>query len=268
MAAEHQIRIAREALGIRTVEDWTKIAPSEVVTIKGCGPQTLNHLRIYLAARGLTLRDDQTPAHWQQHLSATRIGATLGEEDTLAVEPYTILIDSQEKQPFRFEGHLGYGPNAKRRVIIPTQFRSLGTSHGDYTIDGCEFECHIERKSAADAIGTFLATPGGQRNSAWLATLAFLAEIPFGFVVIELPEYKLAANVQPHGKRSKAALAKTLLHQVDAWRMDFGVQFIFCDSRRCAEEKTLNILRRAWRLRTEEKQLQLSSAIDEIAGSF
>lgn len=268
MAAEHQIRIAREALGIHAIEDWCQVAPSEIVTIKGCGPQTLNHLRIYLAARGLTLRDDQTPAHWQQHLASTRIGATLGEEDTMSVEPYTIYIDSQEKQPFRFEGHLGYGTNRARRVIIPTQFKSLGASHGDYTIEGCEFSCHVERKSGADAIGTFLSTPGGQRNQAWLNTLAFLAEIPHGFVIIEVPEYKLAANVLPHGKRSKAALAKTLLHQVDAWRMDFGVQFIFCDSRRCAEEKTLNILRRAWRMSTEEKKIELTSAIDEIAGHF
>jgi hypothetical protein len=240
MALDHLILKVREHFFIETLEDWQKVRPEHVLQIHGCGQATLDHLRIYLAAHGLTLRDDQTPNYWNQHLAAVRIGATLTDEQTAIIEPFTILIDSQEKHPFTFQGFIQEG----RPLIVPTRFQSLGPTHGDYSAIGLEFDCHIERKSREDAQATFLAH--GERRERWLRTLGFLAEILCGAIVIECSMGEMLQTVEPHGKRSKATLQKTLHRQVLAWQIDYGLPFIFCDNRKLAQATAFQLLRRRW----------------------
>lgn len=252
MALDHLIRIAAEHFGIQKPDDWCAIRPEWIRQLDGCGPATVDHLRIYLAARGLTLRNDATPEYWQRNLSAARIGGQVSKSDQAITNPFTILIDVQEKQPFTFQGMLADAAENRRPLLVPTKYHSLGPSHGDYSIEGFERCVHIERKSMADAHGTFLSH--GDRRDRWEATLEFLASIQCAAVVVECTIGQLIANVEARGKRSKGTLAKTIHRQVIAWAEDYRIPFHFCDDRRLAEITTFSILRRFYRHETQPKQ--------------
>lgn len=262
MALDHLIRKAREHFGIVRPEDWQHVRPEFVRAVPGCGPATLNHVRIYLAARGLTLKDDATPEFWQRNLSAARIGGQVSSVDTAETEAFTVLIDSQEKQPWTFQGFQQNG----KPLIVPYKFQSLGPSHGDYSISGLERCVHIERKSMEDAHGTFLSH--GERRDRWEATLEFLAEIPYAAIVVECTLGQLIAGVQARGARPAVVLRKTIHRQVLAWAEDWRIPFHFCDHRRLAEATALSILRRAWKresgLARSRQTAELDAAIDAL----
>lgn len=240
MALDHLIGKARDHFGIKEPEEWQRIRPEWILAVDGCGQATLDHIRIYLAARGLTLRDDRTPWYWQEHLESAKIGGELASGDRARVEAFTILVDTQEKQPFTFQGFKEEG----QPIIVPTEFKSLGPSHGDYSISGLEGDAHVERKSMNDAHGTFLSH--GDRGDRWINTMAYLASIPCSAIVVECSLGALLSGVEPHGKRSKTTIQKTLHRQILAWEQDYRIPFVFCDTRRLAEATTLAILRRRW----------------------
>jgi hypothetical protein len=250
MVLDTNIKKAAEALGIREVGDWQRVRPEEVRTVHGCGPRTLDHIRLYLAHRGLTLRDDGTPGFWQRNLDSAMIGGQLSPVDRAATVPFTIIIDVQEKQPFTFAGITGDAVEDFRPLIVPTMIASLGPTHGDYAIHGYEGRCHVERKGVGDAIGTFLAH--GERRDRWIATLEFLAGIESAAVVIEDSFAKCMGEIQSRGKRSVGELRKTFHRQVLAWHQDYRVPFVFCDKSRegrprLAELTTFAILQRFFR---------------------
>lgn len=240
MALDHLIEKARQQFKIVEVEDWCHVRPEWILQVDGCGQATLDHIRLYLAARGLTLRDDQTPWYWQAHLESARMGGQISDGDLARVETFTILIDTQEKHPFTFQGF----KDGETPIIIPSRFQSLGPSHGDYSIVGYEGDAHVERKSPEDAHGTFLSH--GERRDRWERTLEFLASIPCAAIVVECSLGQLISTVQPRGTRSEATLRKTLHRQILAWEQDYRVPFIFCDNRRLAESTTLHVLKRRW----------------------
>jgi hypothetical protein len=259
MALDHLIAIAREHFQIEQIEEWCYIRPEWILQLEGCGPATLDHIRLYLAARGLTLKGDQSPAYWQQHLESAKIGGQMAGKDVATVEPYTIIIDTKEQQPFTFQGFMESGSP----VIIQTTFRDLGPSHGDYSIDGLEGVAHIERKGVSDAQSTFLAS--GERRDRWIATLEFLAGIECSAVVIEGSFAVVLETLESRGARSRDTLKKTLHRQVLAWQQDYRVPFIWCDNRRLAEATSRTILRRHWMQATGLKKTRQEvdrSAID------
>lgn len=240
-----QIKKAAEYFGVRAIEDWTKVRPHEVQSLHGCGPATVNHLRLYLAGNGLTLRDDQTPAFWQRNIGKAKLGAQLADSDSAIVLPFTVLVDVQEKLPYLFEGFLADSDQDYRPMLVPTRMSSLGPSHGDYSVVGMEGEVHVERKSLEDAIGTFLSH--GERRERWLRTLEFLASIKTGAVVIESTFKDIVKNITARGSRSQRDLQRTIYRQVLAWQMDYRIPFVFCDDRRFSERVTLQIFRRHYK---------------------
>lgn len=258
---ERRIQIAAKHFGIEEPEDWANILPTQVLEVEECGPKTLDALRIYLAMRGLTLRNDETPLHWQETLGSTRIGAQVSKSDKAVTLPFTILIDTAEQQPFAFQGFNADADQDYRPLSVRTEPKYLGPSHGDYAIKGYEGWCHVERKGPGDAIGTFLSQ--GERHDRWERTLEFLAEIPCAAVVIECSFGKMLSLVESRGKRSKSVLQKTLHCQVLAWEQDWRVPFIFCDSRRFAELTTLQILKRFYRHQKQE-QTEEERKVDDM----
>jgi hypothetical protein len=259
---DHQIKIAADAFGITCPEDWCKIRPDEIRAIHGCGPATVDHLRIYLAARGLTLRDDATPVFWQTNLSAARIGGQVSKVDTATVLPFTILVDTKEQQPFAFQGFLSDSDTKFRPLLVRTELKNLGPAHGDYAIRGMEGEAHIERKGVSDAIGTFLSQ--GERRERWLKTLEFLAGIECAAVVVECSFGAMLKSVESRGSRPVDVLRKTLHCQVLAWEQDYRVPFVFCDSRRFAELTVLEILKRYYRHATDSRKTPEEKQIDSM----
>lgn len=241
MSIQHRIDIARKHFNIVNPSDWASIRPEWILKLKDCGPATLNHIRLYLVPHGITLRDDSTVEFWAKHLTIAKIGGQISETDTLEIEPYTILIASNEQQPWTFQGNEFDG----RQVIVPFKICNLGESRGDYSVVGCEDSISIERKSVSDAIGTFL-THDEQRREAWLRTMQYLAEIPSGAVYIEGTQYQCFREIQSRGRRSQDSLRREFRNSVAAWSEDFCLRFKFFDTRLSAEKEALWVLRRHW----------------------
>lgn len=272
MVLDKKIQEAAEQFGVTTPEDWQQVSVAWLRQIPGVGPSTIDHLRIYLAARGLTLKDDATPDYWQKNLSAARIGTTIATTDRAVSLPFTILVDSREQHPFTFQGHLADSDQQHRPLLVPVEHVHLGDSHGDYAIKGMN-DCYLERKSLDDAQGTFLAH--GDRRDAWLATLDFLASCKTAAVIIEATYKRTVFDITARGRRSKHTLAVTLHRQIIAWQQDYRVPFIFCDDRRFAEETTLQIMRRHYRHATErpviadrKQTLWSAEAADVLSAPF
>ena len=259
---DKKIQAAAEQFGVQTPEDWQEVRPEWIRQVHGCGPSTVDHLRMYLAAKGLTLKDDATPAYWQQNLSAARIGTTIAKTDVAVPLPFTVLVDTAEQQPFQFQGFRADADQKHRPLIVPLKYVDLGVSHGDYGIDGID-DCFVERKGLGDAIGTFLSVPDSDRRNRWEATLEFLAGIKTSAVVVECSFLAVLGNIQARGQRDKPTLQKLLHCQVLAWEQDYRVPFIFCDTRRFAEQTTLQLLRRHWRkAHSRTKQTQEDRDLD------
>lgn len=260
MALEHLIAKARDHFNIKRPEEWCKIRPDWIRKVEGVGPKTLDQVRIYLAMRGLTLLDDATPEFWQRNLQTATIGGQISLVDTSATEAFTVLIDSQEKHPWAFQGFMA----GDRPLIVPIKWQSLGPSHGDYSVAGCETFVHIERKSINDALGTFLSH--GDRRDRWERTLQFLAEIPYGHVIIEGTFGQCMTAIKSRGKRSDRALRSEFAGSVLSWMDTYCIPFHFYDSRRIAERLAHRILKRGWRFATEQKKPSLSA--DEVIAAL
>lgn len=264
----HQIKIAREALNIIKPEDWCRITPQQIRAIHGCGPQTVDHLRLYLAARGLTLRDDATPSYWQQNLASARIGTQIATTDKAVTLPFVVLVDGQEQQPFTFAGIRSDADQDGRPLIVPIRIVSMGPTHGDYSIEGMEGDVHIERKGLGDALSTFLTAPTTERGERWKRTLEFLAGVHTAAVIIEASFGAMISSVQARGRRSRPDLQKTLHRQVLAWEQDYRIPFVFCDSRRLAEITTLAILRRHYKHATKKALAPANDDLDAAVNSL
>jgi len=250
---DHRIELARSHFGITEPSQWCEIRPEWIKQIHNVGPRTLDLIRLYLAARGLTLKDDATVEFWQANLQSATIGGQIALTDNATTEEFTILIDQQEKHPWTFQG-LG---TEERPLIVPYRWQSLGPSHGDYSVAGCEAHVHIERKSLDDALGTFLSH--GDRRDRWIHTLEFLAEIPSGCVIVEATQGQCLAGINQRGARSVISMRNEFMGSVISWASTYAIPFWFMDSRRLAERLAYKILKRGWRMATEQKLRPLSA---------
>lgn len=259
MVLDSKLQTLRDEFNIQKPDDWCNVTPESILAVQDIGPQTLNHLRLMLANRGLTLRGDQTPAHWQIELDATRGASQISETDKLTVCPFTIIVDSDEKQPFTFQG---IRDDRKRPLIVRTISKHLGNSHGDYSVEGLEGWVHIERKSQSDVQGTVLGW--GDRRERFVKTLEYLAELPSSAVVIECTLGTAIATCRDTPNKSAATNSKIFSRQVSAWMDDYRVPWVFCDDRRHAERVTFRWLERQWNKAKAERKAAQAQAQESI----
>jgi hypothetical protein len=258
---DSKLAALRDAFGITVPEDWCTVHPSAILSVPDIGPQTLNHLRLMLANRGITLKDDETPLYWQTHLDAVRGASQIAGTDNAVVTPFTVLIDADEKQPFSFKGLRSDANQKNRPLIVRTTRKHLGNTHADYSVDGLEGWVHIERKSMSDWQSTVLGWGGGRER--FEKTLQYLSEIPFGYVVIECPEDDATEQMPSHGVRTADHNRKIFFRTLLSWH-DYRVPFIYCKDRRWAETKTFRLLERQWRHKhAERKRAALDAAVNE-----
>lgn len=272
---DSKFRKLKDYFGVTTPADWQTVEPGAILAIDGIGPVTLEHLRIYLAAKNLTLKNDRTPEHWREHLSHVKIGHELGDDDTQAVAPFTILIDSAETQPFTFQGipddrHAAgqftdtFGDRHPRTLIVPIEWRCLGRypdSLGDYSVDGGVGRVHVERKSMEDLQSTILGwtrkDEEAGRRERFECELANLSRVEAGCVMVECDFIDVIQNAPEWGKRTKQENAKTLTRSILAYTQDFAVPFIWAGSRRMAEVLTYRWFARWWeKRRGEQKEVE------------
>ena len=279
MIFDKKMRHVETHFGIADMDGWTDIPPGWILGLHGIGPATLNKIRLYLASNDRTLKDDGTPAHWIK-----RFGSTPGVFDASTYRlsvPFTIVVDAQEKQPFGFQevtadktkwnADLKWLHNAELieesdvKYSVPTVVRSLGESRGDYSLDGFEGHCHVERKSCQDAQGTILGW--FERRERFVRELEFLAGIDCGAIVVECTFDELISSVGSRGQKTASENGKILFRQVLAWQQDYRVPWHFCGSRRMAEITTFRILERFWKhnkQRAKAAQKELQKALLEL----
>lgn len=150
--------------------------------------------------------------------------------------PFEVIVDTREQAPFHF---LSIDPWS----IIPLWHTGLET--GDYSITGFQNRITIERKSISDFLGSI--TAGRERFE---REFERMSKMEFAAVVVE-GEY---AEVLEYASESTKVLPKSIVGTVDAWRIRYGVHFIFCMSRRHAERQTFGLLYQFWK--NEQKKLK------------
>ena len=255
-----KLQSLKDYFGITNPEDWSTIPPAQILAMDGVGPKTLDYLRLLLAHRGLTLKNDRTPEHWRKHISETQIVDSIGNEliegstvDRGVICPFTILIDTAEQHAFTFQGFTtdaaGAGSSASakeagpRPLIVMTERRALGRfpdSLGDYSLDTGLGRCHVERKSMEDAHSTFLgwARKGEDvgRRERFEQELDRLSQIEAGLVVVECSLEVLLQQAPQYGHRTASQNSKTLFRSILSWQQKYDVQWMFAGGRRLAEQ--------------------------------
>jgi ERCC4-type nuclease len=141
--------------------------------------------------------------------------------------PFTIIIDVQEKRPYRFAGS-----------TAATQTASLPT--GDYSILGCEALVAIERKSLSDAYATF-----SRERERFKRELQRLAAMDYACIMLE---FSPADALEPPAWCMKVQPA-TVLKSLIRWQVEYGVHVCFAGTREIAERLTYRLLEYWWRVR-------------------
>lgn len=194
--------------------------------------------------------------------------------DACITNPFTILIDTAESQPWSFHGLYADADKGDAPLFVPTRWECLGRhphSLGDYSIDGLQGQVAIERKSMEDAWSTVLGWDSnyhvergidGRRNR-FKRELANLAAIRAGIVIVEAPlerclvrmpgadglDYNADAwegSNEQRGVHTVRENRKIFFRSVVSWQERFKVNWFFCADRRAAEIFAFRWLEKHW----------------------
>ena len=140
-------------------------------------------------------------------------------------EPFTIIVDSREQKPYRFE--------RMAVAALPT---------GDYSIQGLEAEVAIERKSREDAYASL-----GSGRARFERELVRLSRLKYAAIVVEstLPGF---LEPPPFTKMNPKAAVNSLI----AWSVKYRVCVFFAGDRIHAQALTRRLLEKYWKYRTEK----------------
>lgn len=131
-----------------------------------------------------------------------------------------IIVDTREQTPFDFSGH-----------DVQIEKRALKT--GDYSVDGLEDHCAVERKAVMDIVACMT-----WERDRFVRELERLHEMNFAAVVCEGP---IQAVVKP--ERS-AANPNSLAGTLCAWMVRYNIAWIFAPNRKWAAAITFRLLER------------------------
>ena len=137
-----------------------------------------------------------------------------------------IAIDSREQLPYRWDN-------------VTTIVKKLDA--GDYSVVGLENRVGIERKSLADAYGTF-----GSGRKRFERELERLATYEYAAVMIEAT-MEHALTCKPEHANVQQFTGKHFNRAWIAWSQRHRVHFVFAGSRALAQKQTYIMLERFWR---------------------
>lgn len=198
-------------------------------------------------------------------ISDDALKATSSRSRAPLTNPFTILIDSAEQAPFTFQGIHADSDRGNCEIVVAEGLnlrrQCLGRhphSLGDYSIDGYFGRVAIERKSMDDAHGTFLGWSGDQqdygRRQRFEQELANLSNVECACVVVECSLGQLLDNAPSTDNKTAVLNRKILNRSIIAWQQDYGVPFVFCDTRRLAELYAFRFLERFYEKHRPKRQ--------------
>ena len=172
--------------------------------------------------------------------------------------PFVVLVDSNESQPFTFQGLNSDADKDHRPLVVEYRFTSLGrfpNSQGDYSIEGCSDRVAVERKAIDDCWATVMGwetehqtkVGGVGRRDRFKKELENLAKLEAAIVVVEGSLASVIDDVPAWGEKPDWVNRKIFFRSVISMMVDFGVPWLFCDSRRLAEVATFRFLATWWR---------------------
>lgn len=185
-------------------------------------------------------------------------------EEAFEVVPFTIVRDSNEGAGYQFTGIKG---RSKGGVKLPQVIRIVekamwamdrkewgrlrwndeneGVGLADYSIEGCEYEIQVERKSISDLFSTLAS----RRDNFEREIDRLNIQCRWSCVVIE-GGYSHILNYQESGLEPSSVIGT-----ITAWQQRYPkVHWIPAGSRDMAERLTFRMLERYWLDREEEKK--------------
>ena len=132
----------------------------------------------------------------------------------------TIIIDTREQKPYRFDNSITKKLNA-----------------GDYSIKGLETVIAVERKTKADAYGTF-----GKGRARFERELKRFAEFDYKAIVIES---SLTDFLKPPA--FSKMLPGSAVNSVLAWTIKYRIHVFWACDREHGNAVTVRILEKYWK---------------------
>ena len=151
----------------------------------------------------------------------------------IAVVPFTIVRDSREQIPYEFSG---LTDSAGNPLVVKTVIKGIPT--GDYSIEGLESFCCVERKTAADLVGSVC---GGHARFE-REHERMLAIVEAGGHAAVVCEGNYAAIDDELRADGRDAAANTLLGCLVSWPNKYRCPIYFAGDRRRAEIITFHLL--------------------------
>lgn len=164
---------------------------------------------------------------------------------------FTIIVDTREQAPWQFAGMKCDSKKKYRPLIVPTERMGLPT--GDYSIVGHHDAIAIERKSPADAFGTF--TNDRERFERELVRLQAMTHFACVIIECELSELVEGPKSPLKSETHSKVIGKTVYRSILAWQQRFrGVHWFLAPGRQAAERLAFRMLERYWVDRMEERK--------------
>lgn len=156
----------------------------------------------------------------------------------LFVCPFTVLIDTREQAPWSFQNIV-----IERRLwVIQRVYATLAT--GDYSIVGCEGRICIERKSAADLVGS--VTSGNARFRREHERMKSIVDAG-GFACVVVEGCLSAICDELDAESGRRVTSESIMGAVASWPQRYSCPWFFAGDRRRAELLGFRILLKWWK---------------------
>jgi len=156
----------------------------------------------------------------------------------LQVCPFDVIVDTREQAPWTFQGVV----IEKHQQVIRRQAKTLKT--GDYSIVGCEEEIVVERKSAADFLGSI--TAGNARFRREHERMAAIVHAGGSACVIVEGCLSAICDELDAPDSDRQFGSSTVIGITAAWPMRYDVPWYFAGDRRRAELLGFRVLFKWW----------------------
>lgn len=176
--------------------------------------------------------------------------------------PFTVAVDSNERHQYTFKNIYGDRRDASRQIEVSTVRRRLKT--GDYQIDGMPHGITIERKAAADFMGSMNPRDGNGQN--FIDRLRRMdKEFRISYVLIEIYPKDLLEMDWPHTSFNPLVARRAAM----SWSMQFPtVHWEWAYDREEAEQVCYRLLNMFYQHETDIKYKHHNKPIDQAVEAF